>query len=186
MARKINTDGQVGWVAWGSLIICMGALFVILRSALSEAFAREFGVILVSATATAGLITAARCRRFGLLTGLTLPVVFGLALALNWVSDPALPWRMAGLGVGIYLALVGGRVALAAEFLHHAAARSVGDCIQDLLERDLCDPARSGDLVFAGGDRLGGVSADMAAGAAAAGVDFHTLQHILPFAAGTR
>ena len=112
MARKINTDGQVGWVAWGSLIICMGALFVILRSTLSEAFNCEFGVILVSAAATAGLITAARCRRFGLLTGLTLPVVFGLALALNWVADGSLAWRMAGLAIGIYLALVGGRVAM--------------------------------------------------------------------------
>ena len=112
MARKVNTDGQVGWVAWGSLIICMGALFVILRSTLSEAFDCEFGVILVSAAATAGLITAARCRRFGLLTGLTLPVVFGLAVALNWVTDQLLAWRMAGLAMGIYLALVGGRVAM--------------------------------------------------------------------------
>ena len=112
MARKLNTDGQVGWVAWGSLIICMGALFVILRSSLSEAFASEFGVILVSAAATAGLITAARCRRFGLLTGLTLPVVFGLALALDWVICCSFVWRMAGLAMGIYLALVGGRVAM--------------------------------------------------------------------------
>ena len=112
MARKINTDGQVGWVAWGSLIFCMAALFVILRCSLSEAFNSYCGVICVSAAATAGIITVARCRRFGLLTGLTLPVVFGLALALNWVADAVPAWRMAGLAIGIYLALVGGRVAM--------------------------------------------------------------------------
>ena len=112
MARKVNTDGQVGWVAWGSLIICMGALFVILRSSLSEAFDSDWGVISVAAAATAGIITVARCRRFGLLTGLTLPVVFGLALALHWVASDLPVWRMAGLVIGIYLALVGGRVAM--------------------------------------------------------------------------
>ena len=112
MARKVNTDGQVGWVAWGSLIICMGALFVILRSSLSEAFNSDLGVISVAAAATAGIITVARCRRFGLLTGLTLPVVFGLALALRWVASDLPVWRMAGLVIGIYLALVGGRVAM--------------------------------------------------------------------------
>ena len=112
MVRKVNTDGQVGWVAWGSLIICMGALFVILRSSLSEAFDSDWGVISVAAAATAGIITVARCRRFGLLTGLTLPVVFGLALALHWVASDLPVWRMAGLVIGIYLALVGGRVAM--------------------------------------------------------------------------
>ena len=84
MKRKVNTDGQVGWIAWSSLIICMGALFVIIRGALDNAFDSEIGVAAVAAAATAGFITAARCRRFGLLTGLTLPVVFGLAMALDW------------------------------------------------------------------------------------------------------
>ncbi|MBE6402968.1 MAG: hypothetical protein E7039_04530 [Lentisphaerae bacterium] len=112
MARKINTDGQVGWVAWGSLIFCMAALFVILRSSLSAAFSSDWGVIWISAATTAGIITVARCRRFGLLTGLTLPVVFGLALALKLVTDASPAWCMAGLALGIYLALVGGRVAM--------------------------------------------------------------------------
>ena len=112
MKHKMNTDGQVGWIAWGSLIICMGALFVVLRCALDAAFDSETGVIVVAVAATAGLITAARSRRFGLLSGLTLPVVFGLALALEWVSDNSFTWRMAGLGMGIYLALVGGRIAM--------------------------------------------------------------------------
>ena len=112
MIKKHNTDSQVGWVAWGSLVICMAALFVILRCTLDEAFAREAGVILVAAAATAGFISAASCRRFGLLTGLTLPTVFGLAWALELVSSEFYYWRMTGLAVGIYLALVGGRVAM--------------------------------------------------------------------------
>ena len=112
MARKINTDGQVGWVAWGSLIICMAALFVILHRTLAEALDSQCGVIAITAAAMAGLITAARCRRFGLLTGLTLPVVFGLGLALHLVTGADFMWRMTGLVMGIYLSLVGGRVAM--------------------------------------------------------------------------
>ena len=112
MARKFNTDGQVGWVAWGSLIICLAALFVILHRTLAEAWDSHYGVIAVTAAAMAGLITAARCRRFGLLTGLTLPVVFGLAWALHLVTVDSFMWRMAGLVMGIYLSLVGGRVAM--------------------------------------------------------------------------
>ena len=112
MARKLNTDGQVGWVAWGSLIICMAAFFVILHRTLDEALDSEYGVIAVTAAAMAGLITAARCRRFGLLTGLTLPVVFGLGWALQLAICDDFMWRMAGLVMGIYLSLVGGRVAM--------------------------------------------------------------------------
>ncbi|MBE6369887.1 MAG: hypothetical protein E7056_07005 [Lentisphaerae bacterium] len=112
MSKNKNTDGQVGWIAWGSLIICMAALFVILRCTLKEAFDCEAGVIMVTAVATLGAVTVARCRRFGLLTGLTLPVVFGLALALEFISCESFFWRMTGLGMGIYLALVGGRVAM--------------------------------------------------------------------------
>ncbi|MBE6380209.1 MAG: hypothetical protein E7047_04700 [Lentisphaerae bacterium] len=112
MKHKVNTDGQVGWIAWSSLIICMGALFVIIRGSLASAFNSEAGVITVATAATAGFITAARCRRFGLLTGLTLPVVFGLAMALDWVTCASTFWQLAGLGMGIYLALVGGRVAM--------------------------------------------------------------------------
>ncbi len=112
MKHKINTDGQVGWVAWSSLIICMGALFVILRTTLDRAFDTQTGVIVVATSATAGFITAARCRRFGLLTGLTLPLLFGLAMALDWVTCKAFFWQMAGLGMGIYMAILGGRIAM--------------------------------------------------------------------------
>ena len=77
MKNRVNTDGQVGWVAWSSLIICMGALFVIIRTTMLEAFGEEFGVLVIAASATGGFITAARCRNFGLLSGITLPVVFG-------------------------------------------------------------------------------------------------------------
>ena len=53
MKRKVNTDGQVGWIAWSSLIIYMGALFVIIRGALDNAFDSEIGVAAVAAAATA-------------------------------------------------------------------------------------------------------------------------------------
>ncbi len=112
MALQRNTDGQVGWIAWITLVFEIGALFVLLSRVLSEAFASEIGVIVVAATATAGMITAARCKRFGMLSGLVLPLVFGMALALYWSLSECFAWRMAGLGTGIYLALVAGRLAM--------------------------------------------------------------------------
>lgn len=107
-----NSEAKIGWIAWITLIFETSALFVLLGKTLTEAFAAEIGVVVVGAAATAGMITAARSRRFGMLTGLVLPAIFGMALALWWSLSESFAWRLAGLGVGIYLAIIAGRIAM--------------------------------------------------------------------------
>ena len=106
------SEAKIGWLAWITLIFEIGSLFVLLSKNLSEAFDSEPGIVVVVCTATIGMLCAARSHRFGMLTGLVLPVIYGMALALRLGMSEVFAWRMTGLGMGILCAIMAGRIAM--------------------------------------------------------------------------
>ena len=106
------SEAKIGWLAWITLIFEIGALFVLLSKNLSKAFDSEVGIVVVVCTATIGMLCAARSHRFGMLTGLILPVIYGMALALRLGMSEVFAWQMTGLGMGILCAIMAGRIAM--------------------------------------------------------------------------
>ena len=106
------SESKIGWLAWITLIFMIGSLFVLLSKNLSEAFDSDPGTVVVVLASTIGMLCAARSHRFGMLTGLILPVIYGMALALWLGMSTVFAWRLTGLGLGILAAIMGGRIAM--------------------------------------------------------------------------
>ena len=110
--KQRYSEAKIGWLAWITLVFETGAFFVLLSKTLGEAFNTDTGILVVGTTVALGMIAAARSRRFGMLTGLILPAIYGMALALRLGMSDAFAWRMTGLGLGTFFAIMAGRIAM--------------------------------------------------------------------------